>query len=496
MAAEQQIGQIRVVESEPRSQEDVLATRFSGVLMGGAIADALGWPTEFARTPEDLERVGVPYPIRDLVPWHKRTGGRFFTRIDNIQPGDYSDDTQLTLSVARSLNRDGTVDNEYFAKLELRYWLDFARGAGSTVTAAAKAAARGNSDWRWNFFRFKRGRHIDLDYRGAGANGAAMRVAPIAVANLYDPRQTMIETWKNAIVTHGHARAIMGAVVYAEALRTIINNAITERGEDAAAFVEHLCTFVDTLEPPVEDPDVRFWLSRWNAEGARFEFQWRETKVEMTRMLRMALAARKVPVTETYRDLGCFEPATKGSGTVAAAAAIALFLREGKNFERVVLEAANMLGSDTDTIGAMVASLAGGWLGYTELPERWASMMADYTYINRVAETVTIIALRHADTNPLRQRVTQPAPHESLLDALKRQDVVERRRYWHPLLGGGRVTKVESQEVGRPKVRGRVTMATMQFDMGQTCKFSSYLGMPLRSGAKPWRSRRTDRLRS
>src|SRR2546425_6069447 len=157
MSPERDVGQIRVVEPEPRSDEDALYTRFSGALMGGAIADALGWPTEFARTPEDLERVGLTYPIRDLVPWHKRTGGRFFTRIDNIQPGDYSDDTQLTLSVARSLNADGTVDNEYFAKKELRYWLDYARGAGATVTAAAKSASRRSTDWRWNFFRFKRG---------------------------------------------------------------------------------------------------------------------------------------------------------------------------------------------------------------------------------------------------------------------------------------------------------------------------------------------------
>jgi ADP-ribosylglycohydrolase len=407
--------------------------------MGGAIADALGWPTEFSRSPEDLKQVGVhTYPVHDFVPWHKRTGGRFFTRIDNIQPGDYSDDTQLTLSVARSLNADGTVDNEYFAKKELQYWLDYARGAGATVTAAAKAASRRSTDWRWNFFRFKRGRHYDLDYRGAGANGAAMRVSPIALANLHDRHQTMVEV------------------------------------------LDYMCAFAEEAEPPLGNPDIGFWLSRWNAEGNQFGPQWSETKEEMKRLLSFALKSRSLSITEAYRGLGCFEPATKGSGTVTAATAIMLFLREGNNFVRLAREAANVLGSDTDTIGAMAASLAGGWLGYMELPERWASLMADYTYINRAAEAISLIALRRTEENPLRLRPKTPTAIGDLLDALKRQVVVEHHRYRHPLLGEGKVLKVESQEVGRPKVKGRVIMATVKFDFGQTCKFSSYTGLPSR----------------
>lgn len=86
------------------------------------------------------------------------------------------------------------------------------RGAGATVTAAAKSASKSRADWRRNFFTFTRGRR-SLDYRGAGANGAAMRVAPIALANLHSPDRLVVEVWRNAIVTHGHPRAILGALV-------------------------------------------------------------------------------------------------------------------------------------------------------------------------------------------------------------------------------------------------------------------------------------------
>jgi len=59
------------------------------------------------------------------------------------------------------------------------------------------------------------------------------------------------------------------------------------------------------------------------------------------------------------------------------AAAIMVFLTKGNNFRNLALKAANELGSDTDTIGAMSATLAGGWLGYTEVPLRWASVLIE-----------------------------------------------------------------------------------------------------------------------
>lgn len=493
--SDQRSGRVLLVEEEVPSREDLLYPKVAGAVLGGAIADALGWPTEFARTPEDLAKVGnFRYPITDFVPWHKRTGGRFFTRTDNIQPGDYSDDTQLTLSVARSLNPDGTVENEYFARQELKYWLGYARGAGATVTAAAKSAGRSRSDWRWNFFTFTRGRH-QLDYRGAGANGAAMRVAPIALANLHDPGRLVTEVWRNAIVTHGHPRAILGALVYAEALRRL--TAGDERSADS--YVADLRTFVRSLDPTIPHPDLDYWRARWNEVTPSFEALWPEYVAEVGQQLEIALDARHKDMRETFRRLGCFDPATKGSGTGSVAAALALFLRHGRNFERLTLEAANMLGADTDTIGAMAGSLAGGYLGYQEIPERWATIMADYTYLNRVAELLTLIALRKTPTNFLRLQgpsVDLPSGG-ALLAALDRQDVIKGRRYWHPLFGIGWATAVESQEVGRPTPKGRVIMATVQFDAGQTCKFTSYASLPSRGvkRARPEPSIRRPQMR-
>jgi hypothetical protein len=153
------------------------------------------------------------------------------------------------------------------------------------------------------------------------------------------------------------------------------------------------------------------------------------------------------------------------------AAAIALFLHSDGNFRRLVREAANMLGADTDTIGAMAASLAGAWLGDTEIPEEWVSTVADGAYLKTVARFLTSVALRRNPPQTLRLAPSGGSHRTdagSLLTALKEQAVVPNGRYRHPLFG------LESQEVGRPRPKGRVIMATVQFDFGQACKFSSY----------------------
>lgn len=489
---DQGVGRILVLEPEQATIEDVLFERIAGALLGGAIADALGWPTEFAKKPEDLGHVGLTYPVDDFVAWHKRTGGRFLARTDNIQPGDYSDDTQLALAVARSIRPDGTVDNAYFAKKELAYWVDYARGAGATVTAAAKSAGRARSEWRWNYFRYRRGQH-ELDYRGAGANGAAMRMAPVALGNVREPSRAYEEAWKNALVTHGHPRGIIGAVVFVEALRRLVHG----HTSSAADFVHDLQDFVRQMQVPSHDPDVRYWLAHWDEGNATFEPLWREFRDEMVGMIGKSLELRNAPLSETYRLLGAFAPATKGSGTASVAAALALFLKHGGRFDRLAVEGANLLGSDTDTIGAMAGAMAGAWHGYVAIPERWAAIMADYSYLNRVAEYLTLVSLRQAtEANAIRPKPGDPPhPQMDLLAAMQRQDVQERRPYWHPLFGIGVVTKVESQQVGLGKPRGRVVMATVRFDFGQTCKFSSFksLQRPNRSPSGT-RRRASDQL--
>src|SRR5262249_46961249 len=204
----------------------------------------------------------------------------FNAYIEYIAPGDYSDDTQLALATARSIFPDGRCDVEYFSKTEMPLWLGYARGAGATVIAAAKALSRRSAVWNKNFFTIRRGGGV-FSYETAGANGAAMRIAPIAMANPTDLPQLQREVWRNAVVTHGHPRAIVGALVYARAVAYVISTPSPSMAE----FLDTLRTFVESIELP-SDPDLEAWVTEWQRRSQdEFVSVLRATCDEMLRFV-------------------------------------------------------------------------------------------------------------------------------------------------------------------------------------------------------------------
>ncbi len=448
---------------------DDLRDRFSGVLLGSAVADALGWPTEFIKTKAQLERLHGAEEVRDFIPWEKLTGGRFNAYIDYIQPGDYSDDTQLTLSTARSLRPDGSFDGQHFAKRELPNWLAYARGAGATVTRAAKAASRKRVAWNSNFFSFEsKGRKTS--YMDAGANGAAMRVSPLALANRGDETMLTCAVWENSIVTHGHPRAILGALVYAKALHTLIR----DESSGSEEFLGALEDYVTGLSLETLPDSIQEWMRSWQQHsGSSFAILFEETKNEMVFLLSKA-SKLETSLGDLYLEMGCLDPKTKGSGTATVAAAIGVFLRHGGNYEKAIVRAVNMLGSDTDTIAAMVGGLICARRGQMAIPDRWANAMQDYGYFLRVAEALTRIALREASGNDLYvdHNQDQFETRDVVRLSVNRQ-VYQGQRVSHPLFGLGWVRSVSSQQIKR-RGGGTMLLAKTAFDSGQSCVFRSY----------------------
>lgn len=459
----------------PPTEEEALENKISAALLGGAIADAMGWVTEFIKTPRDFQSRFQVDRIKDFISWEKQSGGRFNPYTDYVGAGEYSDDTQLTLCVARSIGPDGRVDNEYFVKVELPAWLSYARGAGATITAAARALSRKGARWNHNFFRFARGKGR-FDYRQAGANGAAMRISPIAMANPTESHVVEREIWRNAIVTHGHPRAIVGALVYGQALCTVL-------AQDSIApepFLGALQAFTERIAFPTNDQDLASWLEAWEKGSAeRFEALLSQTKAEMISILGRITADSNAKLESLYTEFGCFSPATKGSATSTVGAALATFLRHGRNYQHAVLEAVNMIGSDTDTIGAMAGSLAGAYAGYSAIPEHWATQMRDFSYFMRVAYSLARIAKRKSRRPELRRamdrELSAKIPHVSSL--ARASNLASNMRVQHPIFGVGTVRNIETQQL-RGRRDGSMLFIVVLFDSGQTCKFKFYRPKP------------------
>jgi hypothetical protein len=162
-------------------------------------------------------------------------------------------------------------------------------------------------------------------------------------------------------------------------------------------------------------------------------------------------------------------------------AALATFLKFGKNFEHTIIEAVNMLGSDTDTIAAMAGSLSGAHGGYSVIPERWAMQMQDFAYFMRAASALSHIAQRKAKGPELQStyRRVQDAKLPLVDSLAKSSTLASNKRVQHSIFGSGTIRNVEVQPLKRPR-EASILFIIVLFDSGQTCKFKFSRSRPYR----------------
>ncbi|SEQ04729.1 ADP-ribosylglycohydrolase family protein [Flavobacterium urocaniciphilum] len=437
-------------------------TKYKGSIKLSAIGDALGWITEFEKNTLSLKEKFGTERIDKFYSWKKSVGGRFYGFIDNINAGSYSDDTQLLLAVARSIKNDGSLDHNYFAKIELPNWLDYARGGGRTVKTAADKISRKSVKWYNNFYNFKVN-GINYDYKNSGANGAAMRVLPIALANIGDEEKIKEEIFCNSIITHGHPRAILGAMLYGYAINQIImyrpedfnwDKYITQIGTDFQNKFK--LSFLDKIE-------IREWLKEWNKSNDKpFQEVYEGTLVETQNQLRFIFQSIKQDLTvkETLSKLGCFNNETKGSGIATVVAGIYLAAKFKEKPLDAVIEAVNAIGSDTDSIAAFAGGLIGGLHGQNIIPEKW-KLVQDNEYLEKIAEDLLAIS----ENRYVEQKKTAYTNNKLLNnpsnDDFRNEEIIE----FIPL-GIGKITAIERQPT---LTKGKYNLLiNAQFENGQS----------------------------
>jgi ADP-ribosylglycohydrolase len=446
-------------------------TKYKGSIKLSAIGDALGWITEFEKTSDSLKTKFGTERIEQFFDWKKNVGGRFLGFTDHIKAGSYSDDTQLLLAVARSIKKDGTLDHEYFSKIELHNWLDYARGGGRTVKTAADKISRKSARWFSNFYNFKINGQ-NYDYRLSGANGAAMRVLPIALANLGNIDKIKEEIFCNSITTHGHPRAILGAMLYGYAINQIViyrpedfdwENYITQIGLDFPNKFE--LNFRDRIE-------IREWLKEWNKTNDGFDKLYAETIIETQNQLRFIYQSIKqnLSINETFKKLGCFDPATKGSGIATVVAGIYLAAKYHNNPLTAITEAVNALGSDTDSIAAFTGGLVGALHGHNIIPDKWKTVQ-DISYLDAIAEKLLAIS-----EDRLPQENENKVIGLKVLNSPKHDDFNIGETVEFIPLGQGKINFIDRQPT---LTKGKYNLIVQAiFDSGQSCLFSKLFSDP------------------
>ncbi len=309
--------------AEPRGTglSPVQLDRAAGVLLGAACGDALGVPYEFA----------VP-PGAGEMPVMKGGG------LGPYQPGEYSDDTQMAVCIARVAATGADLRAEDALDQIAAGFLDWAASGATDMgaqTRAVLADARGGAG-----SRPARALRTAADWlhertgRTAG-NGSLMRTGVVALAYLDDPDAMAEAARAVSGLTHPDPLTAEACVLWCAAIRrAVLDASLDGMGEGLGLL-----------------PGGR--RTRWAgliAEAERHApVQFFHNGFVVTALQAAWSAATDTPVPDD-------EPA---SGTFAC-----------QHLEHA-LAAAIGIGDDTDTVAAIAGALLGARWGASAIPLPW-----------------------------------------------------------------------------------------------------------------------------
>ncbi len=279
-----------------------LEDRYLGCLIGLACGDALGGPVEF----DSREQMDQRFPdgLREFI------GGGWL----QLVPGEVTDDTQMTLDVARSLCAYPDGDMADLAGRFLAWRKSDPKDVGLTTRDAIDRLAAG-VPW------YEAGEHTHRERggRASGGNGAIMRCAPVALRFRNDPVRLRDASIDVSRITHANPLCTRASVAVDRSIASLLN------GSTRSAAIE-------TASIGIEPAEVR---------------------------VSIALA-----LTATRDDI------RSGGFVLDTLTAATWSVIRTDSFEEAVVTAVG-LGGDTDTTGAVAGALAGAHYGLHAIPERW-----------------------------------------------------------------------------------------------------------------------------
>jgi len=298
--------------------------KVEGMLLGLAIGDALGAPTEGMLPGERHTRYGE---IRDFLPSGNPDTGAI---------GAVTDDTQLAFWTLEQLVIDGGLVPEHLAD---RLCSGHIYGIGNTVRQFI--GRRKDQGLPWQL--------AGIDSLG---NGALMRIAPVVVPHLQLPHASLYaDAALDAMVTHNAYGNIATCVAFVDILWQLLG---MRRAPSSDWWAE---TFISTARGL--EGDTTYAPGMPDVQGYRGPL-WR-----FAELMCLDALLNRVPVVDACNHWG-----SGASLLETVPSVLHILAMYGHDPEAAIIRAVNDT-KDNDTIAAIVGAAVGALHGLAGLPERW-----------------------------------------------------------------------------------------------------------------------------
>jgi ADP-ribosylglycohydrolase len=227
---------------DPHRQDYVIIERAVGVVIGGALGDALGAGYEFARAPEPAEVTMLPGTL---------TGE---------QAGHWTDDTAMAIAILEVAAREGTLTTpQAISAVALRFVEWFDSGPRDVGTHTRRVLSQATADDELSAVAAR----VQALHPDAAGNGSLMRTGPVALAHLGNDEELVAAATAMSELTHAHGDAVAACVLWTAAIDRAVRNGTIEGprsgihliDETRRSFWDEKITEAETLDPREFSPN-------------------------------------------------------------------------------------------------------------------------------------------------------------------------------------------------------------------------------------------------
>lgn len=295
-------------------------------IIGLAIGDAMGVPLEFTAREKLLEQ-----PVTSMLGYGSH----------NMPAGSWSDDTTMTICEIESFNRNNKFDYDDIMTNYIKWVMD------GEYTPEGKLFDIGRTCLK-SIMKYYKGEAIPIECGGASinsnGNGSLMRILPVALYSFYqklDERSIINLTNEMSSLTHRHDISKLGCYIYVRYVMFLLDGFSKEECYLKLKELDYSAYNKDAIETygRILNDDIRkYKLDDINSSGY---------------------------VVDTLE-------------------ASLWVLLNTESFDQAIIGAINF-GQDTDTIGAVVGSMAGIIYDYEAIPGSWIRKLIKKDYLVELA---------------------------------------------------------------------------------------------------------------